>query len=341
MANKEHLNILKQGPSVWNQWRKQNPEIVPNLSDADLSHAFLSDADLSDANLSGADLRGKDLRGAYLIRAYLRYANLSGADLRYANLSGANLIGADLKRATLIGANLSTASIGWTVFGKNDLSEVTGLESVKHSGPSTIGVDTLSKSGGQIPTAFLRGCGLSDWEIEATKLYHPNLSNDELNYCLYEIHYLRVKQAIQINPLFISYSHNDSPFVDKLELFLNDHGIRFWRDVHDAPAGPLEKIVDQAIRHNPTVLVILSTNSVKSDWVEHEVRLARKLEKELKRDVICPVALDDSWKKCTWPERLREQITEYNILNFSGWKDESSFRPTFNKLIDGLDLFYK
>jgi hypothetical protein len=103
----------------------------------------------------------------------------------------------------------------------------------------------------------------------------------------------------------------------------------------------VERQIDRAIRLNPTVLLVLSSHSVQSDWVEHEARLARKLEKETKRDVLCPVALDDSWKHCAWPERLREQILEYNILNFSDWNNEYSFRQMFNRLLDGLDLFYK
>ena len=37
-------------------------------------------------------------------------------------------------------------------------------------------------------------------------------------------------------------------------------------------AGRLEKVVDRAMRLNPIVLLVLSENSVKSDWVEHEAR---------------------------------------------------------------------
>jgi hypothetical protein len=51
--------------------------------------------------------------------------------------------------------------------------------------------------------------------------------------------------------------------------------------------------------------------------------------------------LDDAWKVCKWPARLREQIMEYHILDFSKWKDEEEFGRMFRKLIDGLDLFYK
>ena len=106
-------------------------------------------------------------------------------------------------------------------------------------------------------------------------------------------------------------------------------------------AGRLETQIDRAIRFNPTVLLVLSEHSVESDWVEWEVRKARELEKELKRDVLCPVALDAAWKSCPWPGRLRAQIEEYNILDFSAWRDAASFERQFGKLLDGLKLFYK
>jgi hypothetical protein len=89
------------------------------------------------------------------------------------------------------------------------------------------------------------------------------------------------------------------------------------------------------------VVLILSEHSIQSDWVEHEVRTARELEKEIGRDILCPVALDDSWQSSPWPKRVMEQVMEYNILDFSAWNDDGKFGNTFNKLIDGLGLFYK
>jgi hypothetical protein len=59
---------------------------------------------------------------------------------------------------------------------------------------------------------------------------------------------LRANQAVQISPLFISYSHADSMFVEKLENHLNNKGIRFWRDVHDMKSGRIETQIDRAIR---------------------------------------------------------------------------------------------
>jgi hypothetical protein len=322
-----------------------------NLSGADLSETQLSKAEFCGANLGRANLRKSDLYRTDLSTAFLDGASLSEANLQRTDLSGAVLARADLRKASLIGANLilsilwetdlSGAILGGTVFGDIDLSETKGLDDVQHSGPSPISTSTLELSKGKIPEKFLRGCGLSDWEIESVKLYQPGLSAKEVNDIVYRIYDLRANQAIQINPLFISYSHADSAFVDEMENHLNEKGIRFWRDIHDATSGRLEKVVDRAIRQNPIVLLILSEHSVKSDWVEHEARTARELEKELGRDVLCPVALDEAWKDCKWPERLREQIMDYNILDFSEWMDKDEFSKMFRKLIDGLDLFYK
>ncbi len=50
------------------------------------------------------------------------------------------------------------------------------------------------------------------------KLYNPDLSNEERNKVLYKIYDLQANQAVQISPLFISYSHGDSEFVDELEI---------------------------------------------------------------------------------------------------------------------------
>jgi hypothetical protein len=37
MANQEHLAILKKGVDVWNAWRKEHPEVLPDLSGAKLT----------------------------------------------------------------------------------------------------------------------------------------------------------------------------------------------------------------------------------------------------------------------------------------------------------------
>ena len=381
MANRELLTILRQGANVWNKWRAENPAKSYDLTQADLGQINLIDVDLDNVNLNGAflssailtnaklnnavligaDLRGAILNNTKLIGTSFRRANLrnvwfdnadfSGADLVDANFQESNLENANLSNATLIRANFTEvnlddsnfeyAELGETIFGNVNLSKIKNLEKARHRLFSILSHNTIQRSKGKIPEVFMRGCGLSDWEIESVKLYHPNLDNDEINKILYKMYDIRAQQPIQVSPLFISYSHADSAFVDRLEGHLNERGVRFWRDIHHTTAGRLEKQIDRAIRQNPTVLLVLSENSLKSDWVQHEVRMARELEKKIDNDVLCPVALDESWKLSSWPERLIEQIKEYNILDFSAWNDESKFNTVFDKLITGLNLYYQ
>src|SRR5262249_12266974 len=150
----------------------------------------LAGANLRDTRLDGARLAGADLR-----RADLRRAQLDGADLRRADLDGghldrAHLGGANLTKANLIGLNLSHGTLSGTVCGDTTLTAVRGLETCVHEGPSILDHRTLAKSG-PLPLAFLRGCGLNDWEIEAAKLYQPDLTPTQINDIVYRIYGLR------------------------------------------------------------------------------------------------------------------------------------------------------
>jgi uncharacterized protein YjbI with pentapeptide repeats len=83
MANQDHLDKLREGVNAWNHWRQDHPQIIPDLSGAELTGA-----DLQRANLTGANLRD-----ASLLRANLKEASFDGADLRGANLAEASLSG--------------------------------------------------------------------------------------------------------------------------------------------------------------------------------------------------------------------------------------------------------
>ena len=126
MANQEHLDILKQGVKVWNQWREEYNDIMPDLSRADLSRADLSGAtlvgaDLRKASLSAANLNFTDLHNARLWKADLREANPSATNLSFTDLCRADLRGVDLRETNLRGADLSRADLRDTDLSKADL----------------------------------------------------------------------------------------------------------------------------------------------------------------------------------------------------------------------------
>ena len=154
MANEEHVRIVRKGAKAIQIWRAKHLGTRLDLMGADLSGATLCKAnfvlaDIRDANLTGADLRSANFTLSILTRTKLR-----GADLCDANLQGACVFGADFSGA-IFGAHLYE---GRTALGGLDLS-VAKLQGCNHRGPSSIGLDTILKSKGQIPDEFLRGCG--------------------------------------------------------------------------------------------------------------------------------------------------------------------------------------
>ena len=309
--DKEQYDIIKKGIKVWNKWRWENPQV-------------------------GIDLLGADLRDANLRNAKLRNANL-----RYANLYWADLRDADFSKVKLEETDLEGAYFGETLISSTDLSSCKNLDKVIHYGPSSIDIITTRFDYKNLPEKFLSGCGLKKWQIESIKLNDPTLQPSKVVDIVYQIEHLRNSSPIQPHSLFISYTHKDQSFVETLEKVFKSNDIKYWRDVHDMVSGPMEKQIERAISINETFLLILSENSVNSDWVEFEVRRARETEKTANRHILCPIALDDSWKDCKWPRRIKDQILEYKVLDFSNWKDEAFFEQQYAKLLKGLNIYYR
>jgi uncharacterized protein YjbI with pentapeptide repeats len=84
MADPNHIAELRKGVAAWNAWRAKNPDIWPDLSEADLRNANLSRANLRDADLSTSFLSRAVLIGAECSSE----TNFSGARLVYADFSG-------------------------------------------------------------------------------------------------------------------------------------------------------------------------------------------------------------------------------------------------------------
>ena len=361
MANEEHLAKLKEGVEVWNQWREDHlPLTKPDLSGAhlyrfDLRHANLRQADLAGANLRQADLAGANLSGADLGRANLsgadldrtnlsganlghailhianlHEANLSKADLRGANLHNANLYetnlskvdlsgtaltGANLNRTDLRGANFSDAYLSDTIFSNTVLTDAKGLENCRHITSSIIDHRTLQQSS-PLPLTFLRGCGLPEMLID----YLPSLLN----------------QPIQYYSCFISYSHRDEAFAQRLYADLQNHGVRCWYAPEDMKIGDqIRTRLDEVIHIHDKLLLILSEHSVISDWVEKEVETAFDKEKQRGETVLFPIRLDSAVKnsKTGWAADIRRSR---HIGDFSGWKDHDQYQNTFERLMRDL-----
>jgi hypothetical protein len=143
---------------------------------------------------------------------------------------------------------------------------------------------------------------------------------------------------------FICHSHKDQEFAEKLAARLRTQGIRVWFSPEDILPG--QKIYDQvkrAINSFDKLLIVLSTESMRSEWVKTEIRTARKRELEEGRQVLFPVSIasiDDikSWEcfEADTGRDLAVEVREYFIPDFSDWKNPQKFEAQIEKIIWGL-----
>ncbi|MPR35136.1 toll/interleukin-1 receptor domain-containing protein [Salmonirosea aquatica] len=311
MANKEQVDLIKKGVSYWNNWRKNNMHIWPDLVDADLRDLNLRGinfytADLREADLSGCELSYADFAGSILIRTDLRNSNLQNANFYIANLNGTQLRG----------ANMSYSIMGVTILVDNDLSEVIGLNDVQHLDRSHMGTDTLQKSNGKIPSSLLVNCGISA-EMQD---------------------YLSIFQQKSINyySCFISYSSLDEQFVRKLHTYLDHNKIDCWFAPEDMKIGDkIRSSIDSAINIHDKVILIISENSINSQWVEQEVEKALERERRENRIVLFPLAIDEKVFSIDvgWASYLRNNR---NIAFFSNWHSNDHFTKAANRVIKDL-----
>jgi len=213
MANQEQLDILNQGVEIWNQCRKQHPDIRPDLSNEDLNpfdHPELPQrdrrrpkADFHEVNLSGADLTRVFLVFVNLTRANFSKANLMGAHLQHCDLSEANLMGANLSYAhfndvNLTRANLSEADLSGATFNIADLREAdlrranlskadlrrANLSKVDVNWEFDLRISGLSGtglSGANLSGANLRGTKLEIKDLREAILREANLCGHNFN----------------------------------------------------------------------------------------------------------------------------------------------------------------
>lgn len=272
-------------------WREKHPKVQPDLTGTNLWATSLRHFNLYNADLTGANLRG-------------------------ANLSGADLMGAILTSAILTYANFASSKVGWTMFGDLDLSTARGLETINHYAPSTIGIDTIYRSGGNIPEVFLRSAGVPDIFIE----YMRSL----------------VGKPIKFYSCFISYSSKDQAFAERLYADLQANGVRCWYAPEDLKIGDKFRIrIDESIRLYDKLLLILSEHSVRSPWVEKEVETAFEKEHKSGKLVLFPVKLDNTVMETdqAWAADIRRMR---HIGDFTRWKEHDEYQKGFTRLLRDL-----
>ena len=272
-----------------------------HLYHANLRETNMNRTRLNGANLRGADLRGADLTGADLDRAVLSEANLTGAILVNANLSRVNLSGADLTDADLTGASLSGASVvranmtnakctdsdfyqtqfwsvnltgtdmtgslfGYSIFQDCDMSGIIGLDQVRHDCPSTVGLDSVFQSHGQIPEAFLLGAGLPE---AALSFLDPAKSD-----------------STSLREVYIACIDEDEAIATKLRDDLRAQGVRCWvfsqlvrgSALVDRHSASDQEEIERWVRDYDKMIILGNAASLEAETLLNDITAAKQMQ---------------------------------------------------------------
>ena len=333
-----------------------------HLYHADLREANLTNALFNGSNMRGADLRGADLTGADLDRAILSDANLSGANLTNANLqrtsliganlSGANLSGASFAGASLVrsnltdailngtdlfqtqiwdcnmtGANLAGAALGYTVFQDCDLRATTGLDQARHDAPSTVGVDTLYRSAGLIPAAFLASAGIPP----SVASLQESIASDPPN----------------LTECYIACRDDDEEFARQLSDGLNALGVRSWVFSERVRGSALvsrlsssdQEEIERWLRDYDKIVVVASSRALDTEAILNDITAARDKQQSADRWLLYFAAPDDGLMRPS--NRAARTLAAENVifdLRPSELKDDgaATYEAELAKLADAL-----
>jgi uncharacterized protein YjbI with pentapeptide repeats len=212
MTEINQLEMLKNSVTRWNQWRKDNPDIVPFLSKAKLGGANLQNANLQNASLHKAELGQANLKNcnlcnAFLYQANLMQADLEGADLRKANLEetnffiadlkNTNLEEADLQKAYLVSANLENANLKKADLNQTRLSNANLIKA--NLSQAHLMYSSLIKT--DLSFANLNECyiyGTSVWDVKTVGTIQTNLVISPPNESIITIDNIKIAQFIYL-----------------------------------------------------------------------------------------------------------------------------------------------
>ena len=142
--------------------------------------------------------------------------------------------------------------------------------------------------------------------------------------------------------VFISYSHADSVFANRLYHALHARGIRAWLDVKQMlPGDDIYEEVQKGIQLWDKVLLCASKESLTSWWVDSEIDRIFQKERELFKKkngkvlALVPLMLDD-FLLSKWNSGKAQEVKSRIAADFRGWQDQTRFEETLERLVLAL-----
>ncbi len=369
MGSRSQIEIAKQGRAALSKWRQANPDVLLNLSEADLvgvnlrganlkradlTGACFQEADLVGAQLTEADLTRADLRGAKLVkadfysakllRATLAGADASGAYFRRAEMTQCDLRGTDLTKADLIDANLQKVALQEAILIAAELAR-TRLTDADLTGATfgwtSLGDLDLSRTLG---LDDIKHIGPSMLGIDTATRSHGVLSTTFLQGCGIAEGVINHWQSLFGHPAeqvgcIIRYTAEDAVFAQALFKQAQSKGVRCWLDQQSDEGEKHAHLSSATYETTERVLLCASKPALKTEWMNAELERVLDREQDLKastgRDIrlLFPLNLDGYMFSGDWKHKHEKYIAKLAI-DFVGWRrNTEKLEQEFAKLL--------
>jgi hypothetical protein len=122
--------------------------------------------------------------------------------------------------------------------------------------------------------------------------------------------------------VFISYSREDRPFVERLTAGLREAGVRTWTDLDNiVPGQDWSQAIDRGLNEAKALIYVASRNSARSPWMDAEYTAFQS-----KSGRVIPIIIDDSG-----PDNVPLPLRRFQWVDFRG-----PFELALGTLLEGI-----
>lgn len=136
------------------------------------------------------------------------------------------------------------------------------------------------------------------------------------------------KEKVERPSIFLAHSSQDKFFVRRLAEELRQNGANVWIDEAEIKVGDsLSEIIGKAIKETDYFGVVLSHNSVNSEWVQKELQIAIQKEIREGKVVVLPILMES----VEIPPFLIDKL-------YADFTTPDKFEPSVKKLLNSLGI---
>jgi hypothetical protein len=225
----------------------------------------------------------------------------------------------------LTGTDMTGSSFGYSIFQDCDMSDIIGLDQVRHDCPSTIGLDSVFQSHGKIPESFLLEAGLPAAALDFLK---PASSD-----------------STSLREVYIACIDQDQEIAKTLRDDLRAKGVRCWvfsqlvrgSALVDRHSASDQEEIERWIRDYDKMIILGSVASLEVETLLNDITAAKQMQLTTEKWCMFLGAIDEALieKRARFSRTL---TAEHVVFDFTA---QQSDRAAYLKEVERLAVALK